>query len=57
MKLIKLSLATALLTTAMYAGNEAVVEVTDDFEASANVALTSDYVWRGMSLTNEDPAI
>ena len=57
MKLIKLSLAAALFTTAMYAGNEAVVEVTDDFEASANVALTSDYVWRGMSLTNEDPAI
>jgi len=26
-------------------------------EASANVALTSDYVWRGVSQTNEDPAI
>ena len=26
-------------------------------EFSANVALTSDYVWRGVSQTNEDPAI
>ncbi|MBF0455746.1 MAG: hypothetical protein HQL72_13155 [Magnetococcales bacterium] len=28
-----------------------------DFELSANVAITSDYVWRGVSQTNEDPAI
>ncbi|RLA37810.1 MAG: hypothetical protein DRR03_01810 [Gammaproteobacteria bacterium] len=26
-------------------------------EIAANVALTSDYVWRGVSQTNEDPAI
>lgn len=26
-------------------------------EFSANVALTTDYVWRGISQTNEDPAI
>lgn len=26
-------------------------------EPSANVALTTDYVWRGVSQTNEDPAI
>jgi uncharacterized protein (TIGR02001 family) len=26
-------------------------------EISANVALTTDYVWRGVSQTNEDPAI
>ena len=29
----------------------------DLFELSANVALTSDYVWRGMTQTNEEPAI
>lgn len=27
------------------------------FTPSANVALTSDYVWRGISQTNEEPAI
>jgi len=57
MKLIKLSLVAVLFTTAIYAGNEAPIIATDDFEASANVALTSDYVWRGMSLTNGDMAI
>ncbi len=57
MKLIKLSLVAALFTTAIYAGNEEAIISTDDFEASANVALTSDYVWRGSSLTNEDMAI
>ena len=29
----------------------------EDSPFSANVALTSDYVWRGVSQTNEDPAI
>lgn len=28
-----------------------------DYSISANVALTSDYVWRGYSQTDEDPAI
>ena len=29
----------------------------DGFTTSASVALTTDYVWRGVSQTNEDPAI
>ncbi len=57
MKLIKLSLVAALFTTAMYAGNEAAVEETDDLEISANVALTSNYVWRGMTQSHNSPAI
>jgi uncharacterized protein (TIGR02001 family) len=28
-----------------------------DFELSANVAMTSDYVWRGVSQSGEEPAI
>jgi len=57
MKLIKLSLVAALFTTTMYAGNEAVVAQTDGLEISANVALTSNYVWRGMTQTDDSAAV
>lgn len=46
-KLIRSSLAAGLLAAPMLA----------NAEISANVALTSDYVWRGVSQTLEDPAI
>ncbi len=51
MKLIKLSLVTVLLTAAMASTASAT-----NVEASANVAMTSNYVWRGMSQTANSPA-
>jgi len=51
MKSIKLSLVAILLSTLAYAENKSEVGM------SANVALTSDYVWRGTSLTAGDMAI
>jgi len=50
MKLIKLSLAAALLATGIYAAES-------EIGLSANVAMTSNYVWRGMSQTLDAPAI
>ena len=50
MKLIKLSLAAALAVTVAYAE-------TPEVGVSANMALTSNYVWRGMSQTSNAPAI
>ncbi len=50
MKLIKLSLAAALAVTVSYAE-------TSEVGVSANMALTSNYVWRGMSQTSNAPAI
>jgi hypothetical protein len=55
MKLRKLSLACSGLLLAG-AGAPAMAEGVADY-FSANVALTTDYVWRGISQTNEDPAI
>ena len=52
MKLIKLSLAAALLATLSYAE-----EKKSDLEVSANVALTSNYVWRGMTQSRNSPAV
>ncbi len=49
-----ISLAVAL--TAITATAEAGTEV-GDFDLSANVAITTDYVWRGSSQTGEEPAI
>lgn len=47
-----LSMAAAAFTApATIAGEES------DWEFSANVALSSDYVWRGISQTDESPAI
>jgi len=51
MKLFKLSLAAALVVTVAFA------EEKSDLGVSANVAMTSNYVWRGMTQTNNSPAI
>jgi len=51
MKFIKLSLATALLATGILAAEISEVGV------SANMAITSNYVWRGMTQTDDSPAI
>lgn len=51
MKFIKLSLAAAVLATGMLAADES------EFGISANMAMTSNYVWRGMSQTGNSPAI
>jgi uncharacterized protein (TIGR02001 family) len=50
MKLIKLSIAAALLASAACAE-------TSEIGVSANMALTSNYVWRGMTQTSNAPAI
>ena len=52
MKLIKLSLAAAIAATVMMAE-----EAKSDLGVSANLALASNYVWRGMTQTEEAPAI
>ena len=52
MKLIKLSLVAAL-----FAGSVAFAEEKSDLNLSANVALTSNYVWRGMTQSDDSPAI
>ncbi|MEA1891347.1 MAG: TorF family putative porin [Campylobacterota bacterium] len=51
MKLIKLSLATAMAVTFAYA------EETSDLGFSANVTATSNYIWRGMTQTADSPAV
>jgi uncharacterized protein (TIGR02001 family) len=51
MKLIKLSLAVALAVTVVFA------EEKSDLSVSANVAMTSNYVWRGVTLSDDSPAI
>jgi len=51
MRLIKLSLAAAVLSTGLVTAQASEVGV------SANMALTSNYVWRGMTQTHESPAI
>ena len=38
-------------------GNSSSAMLPDDYEASASIALTTDYMWRGVSQTNNDPAI
>lgn len=38
-------------------GNASSAMLSDSFTASASVALTTDYVWRGVSQTNNEPAI
>ena len=52
MKLLKLSLAAALAVTVAFAQ-----ESKSDIGVSANVAITSNYVWRGMTQTDNSPAI
>ncbi|MBC8238359.1 MAG: hypothetical protein H8E76_09065 [Helicobacteraceae bacterium] len=53
MKSIKLSIVAALLATTSVVSSVSASEV----EVSANVALTSNYVWRGMSQTGNSPAV
>ena len=53
MKSIKLSLVAALLATTGVVSSVSASEL----EVSANVALTSNYVWRGMSQTGSSPAV
>jgi len=53
MKSIKLSLVAALLATTGVVSSVSA----DELEVSANVALTSNYVWRGMTQTGNSPAI
>ncbi|MEJ2497340.1 MAG: TorF family putative porin [Sulfurovaceae bacterium] len=67
MKKISLGLvAAAALSTVLFAGGdidpvepivEAPVASESGLELSANVALTSNYVWRGMTQTDNSPAI
>jgi uncharacterized protein (TIGR02001 family) len=64
MKFIKLSLVAALAVSAAVAGGditpaEPVTETKEKsaFEVSANLALTSNYVWRGMTQTANSPAV
>lgn len=38
-------------------GNKSSAMLPDAFESSASVALTTDYMWRGISQTNNEPAI
>lgn len=65
MKLTKLSLVAALAVSAVMAGGDiAPVEPTVEtpavesaFSVSANMALTSNYVWRGMTQSDNSPAI
>ena len=53
MKSIKLSIVAALLATTSVVSNVSA----DEIEVSANVALTSNYVWRGMTQTSSSPAV
>jgi uncharacterized protein (TIGR02001 family) len=65
MKFTKLSLVAALAVSTAFAGGdiapvEAVaVEAAPEsaFEVSANLAITSNYVWRGMTQTANSPAV
>ena len=54
MKMITLSLVAALAVNTAFA-NEAQIG-TSALETSANMAVTSNYVWRGMSQTSNSPA-
>ena len=51
MKLIKISLIAAVIATGVYAEEKSEIGV------SANVSMTSNYLWRGMTQTNDLPAI
>ena len=51
MKFIKLSLAAAILATGILAAE------TSEVGVSANMAITSNYIWRGMTQSKNSPAI
>jgi len=65
MKFTKLSLVAALAVSSVFAGGDivpaepVVVEAAPEsaFEVSANLAITSNYVWRGMTQTANSPAV
>jgi len=65
MKFTKLSLVAALAVSSAFAGGDiapaepVVVEAALEsaFEVSANLAITSNYVWRGMTQTANSPAV
>ncbi len=67
MKFTKLSLVAALAVSSAFAGGdiapaepvvvEAPVAVESAFEVSANLAITSNYVWRGMTQSANSPAV
>lgn len=52
MKLIKISLAAALAASVLLGAEE-----TSNVNVSANMALTSNYVWRGMTQSDNSPAV
>ena len=53
MKSIKLSIVAALLATTSVVSSVSA----DELEVSANVALTSNYIWRGMTQSSNSPAV
>ena len=66
MKFTKLSLVAALAISSAVAGGdiepapvvvETVVEEKSDLSISANLTITSNYVWRGMTQSKESPAL
>jgi len=66
MKFTKLSLVAALAVSTAFAGGditpiepavEAPVVAESALEISANLAITSNYVWRGMTQTSNSPAV
>jgi len=65
MKFTKLSLVAALAVSTAFAGGDiapvepVAVEAAPEsaFEVSANLAITSNYVWRGMTQTANSPAV
>jgi uncharacterized protein (TIGR02001 family) len=56
MKLTKLS-ALCLAASSMFATSSAVMAEESAWEVSGNVALSSEYVWRGVGQSASDPAI
>lgn len=52
MKLLRLSVVAALLAALAYGNDEK-----SEIGISANMALTSNYVWRGMTQTKDSPAV
>ena len=66
MKFTKLSLIAALTLSTAFAGGDiapvetvAVVEAepASEIEVSANLAITSNYIWRGMTQSSDSPAV
>ena len=63
-KITTLSLVAAFAVSSAFAGGDiapveevVVEEVPSEFTIGANLAITSNYIWRGMSQTNNSPAV